>query len=291
VDVDAAFQKTNNFQASTQLYKIHNQSFTDFHKWTLDWSDQTGVPLHIDEAQLQTTLPKQHVFRVTEKSNLNEDDTFTLILKSPRKVTFQSGDLLAFYPEAHGIPRYYSIGRSGKNLLLSIKKHEFGKASSLLSQLQLGDSIKASIKKNPHFHFPKRAKDVILIANGTGIAPFLGMIQEIEKGQNVHLFWGGRTATSFNLYKDFIDCALLDGKLKDLHLAYSREEHQKTYVQDVLEAQSELVFHTLKNNGVIMICGSLVMEKGVKNVLEKITYNRLKKSLAAFHEQIQSDCY
>ncbi len=76
--------------------------------------------------------------------------------------------------------------------MLSIKKHQLGVCSSYLRQLRVGDFITSKIQQNKDFHFPNRAKEVILIANGTGIAPFLGMIEKNNKTK-VHLFWGGRT--------------------------------------------------------------------------------------------------
>jgi sulfite reductase (NADPH) flavoprotein alpha-component len=291
INVDSALQHQSSFSASTPLYKIHNQSFTDFQKWAIEWSQHTGLDLEISQGKSTVQHPKPYKFEVVNRSDINQDDTFTLQLRPQQKVSYQSGDLLAFYPEKDSVARYYSIGLLGKDILLSIKKHEFGICSTYFSQLTSGDQIVASLEKNKQFHLPKKSKEVILIANGTGIAPFLGMLQEVKPNQKVHLFWGGRTKASFDLYQDLVQKAIDSNQLSSLHLAYSREGEQKEYVQDLLPQHQELIANTFKNDGTIMICGSLVMEKGVKKILEKITFELGQSELNKFEDQITSDCY
>jgi sulfite reductase (NADPH) flavoprotein alpha-component len=50
--------------------------------------------------------------------------------------------------------------------------------SNFLNNFTESKTIKAKIKRNLDFHFPAYANEVIMIANGTGIAPFIGMITQ-----------------------------------------------------------------------------------------------------------------
>jgi len=145
--------------------------------------------------------------------------------------------------------------------------------------------------KNSAFHFPKKAKRVIMIANGTGIAPFLGMLQQNKKIET-HLYFGLRTTESFKMYKTQINDLIYEKRLSNFKLALSREG-MRQYVQDKLNNDAKFIAETLYNNGVIMICGSLAMHKGVISVLEDIltTYNNKPLSYYQNNQQIKSDCY
>ena len=289
--VDVALQNNPNFKSSTPLHKIHNQSFEDIQHWAKEWGHKVGLPIELKTENQKVKAKKQQDFTIINRTELNTDDTFLLQLRPERKTSFQSGDLLVYQPDSESAARFYSIGIMGKDILLSIKKHEFGVCSTYFSQLNAGDRIKAKIQKNKGFHFPRKAKEIILISNGTGIAPFLGMLQENYQHKKVHLFWGGRTKTSFNLYQETVRKVLSSNQLTSLRLAYSREGRQKEYVQDVLSRNTNLIAEVLLNNGSIMICGSLAMEKGVLKVLRKISTEKLHTDFRKIKQQIQTDCY
>ena len=221
---------------------------------------------------------------------MNEDDTFLIQLQTKKKTKYQSGDLLKITPKSDAVPRYYSMGSEAQNILLSVKKHDFGICSNYLNQLNKNDTLLASIEEHKNFHFPKKKKEVIFICNGTGIAPFLGMINENKNQHRTHLFWGGRNSKSFEIYKDLVEENLTKKQLSSLHLAYSREKEEQ-YVQHLVEKNSDLVAKVLSQKGTVMICGSLAMESGVKKALELIIRNDLKSEFKKFSNQIKTDCY
>ena len=236
---------------------------------------------------------KETIFTVIEKTTLNVDDTFLIQLSPNKKMTFASGDLLAIYPENEPVKRLYSIGKIGSNIVLSIKKHDLGKCSNYLNQLNTNAMVNATIEHNSNFHFPKHSKEVIMIANGTGIAPFLGMIQENKKQVKTHLFWGGRTQASFGLYSDLVDNVFTNKTLTSIHVAYSQAYEQKVYVQDLLLEQQQLISKALQNGSTVMLCGSVAMQSAVLDVLEQITETQLNLPLSTFKNQdlIKMDCY
>jgi sulfite reductase (NADPH) flavoprotein alpha-component len=214
-------------------------------------------------------------------------------LKSTKKIDFTSGDLLEIKPQNENRKRLYSVGKIGKTILLSVRKHEFGVCSTFLNDLNVGNQLQASIQINENFHFPKKAKSVILIANGTGIAPFLGMINKHKKATKVHLFWGIRTQKSIEIHQKHFDKFIKKNALASLNLAFSREQEKKIYVQDLLLKHEQLVLETLKNDGVLLICGSLAMQKSVIKTIEDIVQKTWQINLDEFIKkgQIKMDCY
>ncbi|WP_299012298.1 PepSY domain-containing protein [uncultured Polaribacter sp.] len=290
--VQANLQLVTQFIAMLPLYKINNQSYAEFNAWVLKWSAIYKLALEVPEKNTTITTEKKVVFKVISKSKINEDDTFLMELKPTEKVKFSSGDLLGLVPQNETNKRFYSIAKVNKHILLSIKKHQFGVCSSYLSSLNKGDEVLAAVQVNKEFHFPKKAKEVILIANGTGIAPFLGMINENKKTK-IHLFWGGRAKKSFEIYKNSIETAIKKEQLTSLYSAYSREEEATVYVQDVLKTQKSFIIKALQQKSSILICGSLAMQKGVFEVLREMIKENLNTDLDKFLEngQIKTDCY
>ncbi|WP_197482056.1 PepSY domain-containing protein [Polaribacter atrinae] len=291
--VHANLQLHDKFTPILPISKINNQSFSDFNQWLEEWNTFHKTELTITSESLLTTNKKEQEFTVIDKTDINIDDTFLIQLKPNKRTTFESGDLLSITPKNETRSRLYSIAKIDHTILLSIKKHEFGLCSTYFNSLHKTDKMIASVQKNVAFHLPKKAKEVILIANGTGIAPFLGMINGKKSNTKVHLFWGGRTKESFKIYKDTINTAIENKELTSFYTAYSQEEKEKIYVQNILEQQATLIANTLKNGNTIMICGSIVMQKGVTKVLEEISKKHLQSSLHQFEEnnQIKTDCY
>lgn len=289
IDINNTLLEKLNFKQTVPLHKIHNQNFNDFLTWANTWSKETKTPIELKEIQ---EVPKDVVpFKVVNRSHVNDDQTFLLKLKSTNKEAFKSGDLLEIYPKEETKARQYSIAAMNNEILLSIKKHTHGVCSTYLSDIKKGGTCYGRIQKNKTFHFPNRCKEVILISNGTGIAPFLGMIHENTKCIKTHLFWGGRNKSSYNLYRDLVTKAIQNKQLKSVNIAYSRESTEKKYVQHLIEENPRMIERVLSQNGVIMICGSIVMESDVKEVLDSITVSKLNSKLSKFSNQIKSDCY
>jgi len=237
------------------------------------------------------TIKKEQSFEVIDRTTLNVDNTMLLRLKPKKKSNFQSGDLLTIIPQEDKKPRQYSIARIENDILLCIKRHSKGLCSNYLSTLKIGDLIPARIEENKKFHFPVNAPSVWLVGNGTGIAPYLGMMPENDTVP-IQLLWGGRTKASFDCYHEVLEGTLSRKRIHQYQLAFSQEK-DKTYVQDVLINKKEEVAKTLKEGGVFMLCGSVAMQQSVLDVLEEITTVALQKSLRDFENngQLLMDCY
>lgn len=289
IKVDELLDNNNSFERILPLVKINNQSEVAFIDWVKKWNSITGMKLETILSHQTKRHKSKKEFVVIEKTPLNIDNTTLLKLRPKTKCNFQSGDLLNIVPPDDGINRKYSIARIDNDIILSVKWHPKGICSSFLSTLKENDILSASIEINSDFHFPKKATSVWFISNGTGIAPFIGMINEnidIPK----KLLWGGRTKASFDCYSEKLDSSFL--KSKNYKLAFSQETN-KSYVQDILMKQKKDVVKTIKEGGIFMLCGSLSMQNAVLDTLEKISFNELNQPISVLENsgQLLIDCY
>jgi len=289
----------NNLLQTTEVIElstINNNSFEAFTQWINKLSSHLNIEINIPKKDLGFKKLKTQSFNVSKITPLEKqvDDTFLLELTPPKNTSFASGDLLAIYPENDDKERLYSIAKTmGNNVLISVKKHRKGVISNYLHQQIINSEIKAAIIKNITFHYPKKANEVILIATGTGIGPFLGMIDNNTSRKKIELYWGGRNEKSFSLYKPFIEKQLEKNHLQQFHPAYSRNEKSKIYVQDLIAKQKDSIATSLNNKAIFMICGSVIMQKEVIETLNEICTEKLNKPLSHFQNkgQLLMDCY
>ena len=292
IDVDQLLNNNPKFKSNLPLYKINEESKGAFESWFKKWTKATPIDLSLDITKPVKNKLKTNSFKVVEKIKINIDNTFLIKFEPIKKIKYESGDLLNIIPKEDNYIRQYSIGKIGEDLLLSVKKHNQGLCSSYLSTLKVGDFINGIINSNSNFHLPKKAHSGILISNGTGIAPFLGMISENRSNIPISMFWGGRTKESINIYEKYIENAISKNNISNFHMALSKGD-KKEYVQDVLIKNKEEVCDTIKNNGFIMICGSLSMQHDVLDILEEISSINLDQPLSEFENNghLLLDCY
>lgn len=291
IRIDALLHSHPDFLPIQPLVKINEQSEVAFINWVQFWNKSTGMDLKIRLTYPKKRAKKEQSFKVLERTSLNVDNTAIVRLRPGKKVHFQSGDLLSVIPPEDTFARQYSIAKIDGDILLSIKWHPKGICSTYLCTLNEGDVISASIEKNIKFHFPKKASSVWLVANGTGIAPYLGMINENNETP-VKLSWGGRTKVSFDCYHEILKGPLSRKQIEDYQLVFSQVK-DKAYVQDVLLKQKTEVAEILKSGGVFMLCGSMAMQNAVLDTLEDIATIELQQPLSDFenNKQILMDCY
>lgn len=292
-EVDNLLGKQNWAVPMLEIHTVNDKSPDDFGQWATTWSQHAEVPLTLPPGLVQARLEKIYPFTVIEKTNVSgPQGAFLIRLRPKRRVKFTSGDLLAIYPASDHRERLYSIGKVGGDVQLSVKLHENGLGSEYLWKTSAGSIINARIVSNEHFYFPQTAAPVLMISNGTGIAPFLGMIDEQRAATNCHLYSGFRDQASFALYRDAIERNRVDGKLAGLHIAYSREG-AKQHVKHLLDRDEAFVADVLGSDGTIMLCGSLSMQNDVIALLEGICQTQLGKSVSYYQSrgQVLMDCY
>ncbi|PSN59760.1 cytochrome P450 [Corynespora cassiicola Philippines] len=161
-----------------------------------------------------------------------------------------------------------------------------GVASSYLSSLAPGDKLHVSVRSSHQaFHLPKDSKNVpvIMIAAGTGLAPFRGFIQEraaqIAAGRPLApalLFYGCRSPSTDLLYAPALARWEALGAVS-VRSAFSRapeESHNCKYVQDRLYHDRAEVVELFEGGAKMFVCGGREVGKGVEEVCLRIARER-----------------
>jgi len=94
------------------------------------------------------------------------------------------------------------------------------------------------------------------------------------------------------MYSELIDDSRIAGKIININVALSREG-EKQYVSHLVLRDANFVANVLTKGGVLMLCGSLAMQKDVMKLLESICLTKTGKSISYYqsHNQIRTDCY
>lgn len=293
VEVDRTMTELPWFQQAVSLHTVNDKNAVEFTDWVKAFNNQSGFTLATTPAVYAAKPTKLKTLKVMEKVFEESDQTFQMTLKVNGIAKFTSGDLLAIYPANDERERLYSIGKCKGKIQLVVKLHPGGFGSGFLNCLEVGDQVKARIIANQSFHLPKKVKSVAMIANGTGIAPFLGMMQ--QNGSSKHLYVGFRTETTMTQrYNSQITAFQPKNSDHLSHWAFSRKEsYTHPYVMDLIQRDSEFFAQLLAEDGVVMICGSLAMQRNVEAKLDEICLAHHKKGLSHFKAkgQVLVDCY
>ncbi|VDN98495.1 unnamed protein product [Rodentolepis nana] len=222
------------------------------------------------------------------------------ILASMRGIVEVLEDLPSCRPSADLIcrllprlqPRFYSVASSSRyqpnRLRLIVKAVEYtsltgrlhaGVASTYLGSLGPGDSVPVYLRRS-EFKLPRSPlTPIIMVCAGTGIAPFLGFLQERtfikSKGGRLGeamLFYGCRNRGQDCILPNELNEALERGVFSHLQIAYSRDQEHKIYVQHLMRDLSETIWALLKFRcGYFYVCGdSKNMARDVKHTLVQI---------------------
>jgi sulfite reductase (NADPH) flavoprotein alpha-component len=292
-----AFSLLKNLPNTDSLGEVHtvnNHSFEALSNWVKRWAQTMELNLQLEKPEIR--LPKNPVsdLEVLDRVDFEKENTFLLTLKNTNGAKVVSGDLLSVIPENDPRERLYSVGNLGNNTLaISVKKYHEGICSTMLGQLEKGNVLSAGIARNRDFHLPNNSKEVVLIATGTGIGPFLGMMATNTAKRKMHLYWGGRSPESLHSYRAYINEALRQKRLHRFMPAYSRAQSPKVYVQHLIKNDADRFASVLKKGGCVMICGSIAMQREVMKELQNICSECLKKDLSHYQnrKQILMDCY
>jgi len=274
------------------LYMINDKSAEQFSQWVKALINCYSLPLIASPALFSARPREFKTFAFADRYFSTDEQLFRVCIKADSKVSFTSGDLLTIYPADDNRERFYSVSRIGDTIELVVREFPSGLGSTFLKNSPLGTSFQARVMENPKFHFPDNKRPVIMIANGTGIAPFRGMINA-NKQVPVHLFYGSRQKEVYDSFlKQELEQYLLSGKLSSQYLAFSRDK-ERLYITELIKEQSELVTQVLRDKGTIMICGSLTMQKDVVAQISLACKEALQKDIQQYLDngQIVSDCY
>ena len=158
-----------------------------------------------------------------------------------------------------------------------------GICSNYLAGRRAGETVHATVRETKAgFRLPDDASvPIIMVGPGTGLAPFRGFLQERAalkaKGASLGpamLFFGCRHPDRDYLYASELKGFAASG-ITELHVAFSRSEGPKTYVQNLVAAESERVWSLIEKGAIIYVCGDGgKMEPDVKAALVAIYRER-----------------
>jgi sulfite reductase (NADPH) flavoprotein alpha-component len=208
------------------------------------------------------------------------------------------------------IPRLYSIASSQLltpneiHIVVNVinyvdggGKRRHGVASSYLATMNIGSDAANIFIVNSMFAMPTdHSTDIIMVGPGTGIAPFRGFLQErkcySDRGVPIGrswLFFGDRHLATDFLFKDEILDFRDRGVLTNLHLAFSRDQDSKVYVQDRMLENREELWSWLLDGAYFYVCGNASrMAVDIDNTLLKIAMEVGRLSEATAKEFLQS---
>lgn len=169
-------------------------------------------------------------------------------------------------------PRAYSIASSRKEVgdevhltIAAVRYETHGRARSGVASVHVADRIangaklRVRVKPNKHFRLPSDpATDIIMVGPGTGVAPFRAFVQErraLAAPGRSWLFFGDRHFTHDFLYQLEWQDALEDGSLAKIDVAFSRDQPEKIYVQDRIDAHAAEVVEWLDGGAHFYVCG------------------------------------
>ncbi|MEP4079922.1 diflavin oxidoreductase [Haloferula sp.] len=227
---------------------------------------------------------------IDHPADFSDADEFVGILKKlqPRLYSIASS------PNAHpgevhlcvGIVRYDTHGRK-----------RGGICSTYLSDRSDGTSPGVFVHSNKAFRLPESGDTpLIMVGPGTGIAPFRAFLEERKisgaKGGNWLLFGNPHQETDY-LYEEELTTFHKEGVLERLDLAWSRDQKDKVYVQNLMIEHGAEMWKWLQDGAAFYVCGDASrMAKDVDKALHEIaeTHGGLSADDAvAFMKQLKKD--
>jgi sulfite reductase (NADPH) flavoprotein alpha-component len=236
------------------------------------------------------TLTLQHREQLNDPDDPDTNEVWSLLWQSPEPLEFRPGDLLLVSPGEGEPGRPYSIGSTAYadpcrillTVALTTRKDEagqtlWGKASGLLCrQVKVGDTLQAALRVHPEFNPPKDTdRAIIMIAAGSGIAPFVGFLEEQALGQRsgpAWLIFGNRKREGDFFYGRKLEARHRDGLLKRLDPVFSRDLDGGGYVQDkMLAKRADLLGWLVDRDAILYACGKThTVGEGVRSALLRI---------------------
>lgn len=267
------------------LETVDRQSAQTFARWGSHLGEALGHPLVLEHKSVR--MPTTQLKLVERVDYDVHSDTPTSVLRfaalsgsrqswlhlgrSARLPYFDAGDLVGIYAPQTTVARLYSLACASTDGVLEIcvRKHAGGECSSFLHNLQLGEPIDAFIQPHPTFRPLLGNTPLILVGAGTGIGPLVGFIRNNQQHRPIHLYWGGRDPQADFLYQAELESYLADGRLTQLHAAFSRAG-ERNYVQHKLAANSEQLQILIAKGAQVLVCGGRNMANSVAETLDQL---------------------
>ncbi|MDX3708056.1 bifunctional nitrate reductase/sulfite reductase flavoprotein subunit alpha [Streptomyces europaeiscabiei] len=207
-------------------------------------------------------------------------------------------------------PRLYSISSSPLvdphhvSLTVSVVRYENlhgrprgGVCSPFLADGEADLEVPVFVQRSPHFRPPADpVTPMIMVGPGTGVAPFVGFLQERRalghRAPNWLFFGEQHRATDF-YYQEELTALQESGVLCRLDTAFSRDQRAKVYVQDRMREHGPELWHWLQDGARFYVCGDASrMAKDVDRALRDIAVTHggmTEGEAAAYMKQLSTE--
>jgi ferredoxin-NADP reductase len=183
-------------------------------KYAFDYSSQKGRAAQI----LDLLHPKALQLRVAEiRKATPSAKIFRLVAAASYLPPFQAGQYINLMVDIGPVrtSRPYSIASPPNQVgyyEIAVRRTEDGFVSNfLLDELQVGDFLESTSPAGNFSHNPLlHGKDLVFLAGGSGITPFMSMIREAtDRGldRKIHLLYGSRHPEDVLYLEELKDCA------------------------------------------------------------------------------------
>lgn len=191
-------------------------------------------------------------------------------------------------------PRLYTISSSPNThpgqIHLTTALHEFdtedghkcGFGSGYVTQLKPGTKVEMFLHQQKHFQIPRSDRHLIMLAYGTGIAPFRSMVAERDAtgatGKNWLLFAEENRVTDFYYQSEWQ--SLYDtGSLHHWHVGFTSNSMQPKSLQQLVLDHEDQLWQWLNSGAYLFISGEKSQAgKPVEDVLLQIIARKQKSS-------------
>jgi sulfite reductase alpha subunit-like flavoprotein len=151
---------------------------------------------------------------------------------------------------------------------------------NLYKDFKLGSFTESTriIIKESNFRLPEDSnKPILLFATGTGVAPYIGFLQELEikkkLGQNINktiMYFGSKNKNYDFIYEDYLNNCDKENIIDKLYLAFSRDQEEKMYIQNAFVNNfNDNKSYYENDDCYIYVCGGVSMGQSLHSDLEK----------------------
>jgi NADPH-dependent sulfite reductase flavoprotein alpha-component len=134
-----------------------------------------------------------------------------------------------------------------------------GVCSPYLADAESGIPVPVRVRRAPDFRpAADPATPTVMVGPGTGIAPFIGFLEEYRiRGRRAPtwLFFGEQHRATDFYYEQELAAFLAEGTLTRLDTAFSRDQRAKVYVQDRMREHGPLLWSWLQDGAHFYVCG------------------------------------
>lgn len=266
---------------------------------------RNGKDYSIDKGRTNDIIDRLH----PKKLNLvlseiiqrtTEAKTFRFVSKDGYLPPFEAGQYINIFAEIEGVrtSRPYSLSSSPKQRAfydITVAKIKNGFVSDyLLENANVGDCFESSSPSgefhyNPVFH----GKNLVFLAGGSGITPFMSMIQEVLNtglDRNIHLIYGVKTEELAIFLDEFSNMSARHDNFK-FTLVVS--EPSESYQGEKGFITGECIKRMVEDidTATFYICGPQVMYDFCKKELEnlQIKNNRVHQEMFGSRQDIQNE--